>query len=103
MKTGDSGESGTKAGCAADDRETTLPLLLSPVSRTSQWSDTDELVEPNEKDPSAPNETKHDRVWGRHHRRPFHQFREGGVEAASLDLHRNDGDDAALLRSDTVK
>lgn len=29
-----------------EDRDTRLPLLLSPVSRISQWSDMDELVEP---------------------------------------------------------
>lgn len=29
-----------------EDRETRLPLLLSPVRRISQWSDIDELVEP---------------------------------------------------------
>lgn len=33
-------------GCVVDNRETTLPLLLSPVSRMSQWSDTEELVDP---------------------------------------------------------
>lgn len=45
-KTGDSGESGKEDGQVVDDRDTTLPLLLSPVSLISQWSDTDELVEP---------------------------------------------------------
>lgn len=29
-----------------EERETTLPRLLSPVSRMSQWSDIDELVDP---------------------------------------------------------
>lgn len=33
-------------GQVVEDRDTKLPLLLSPVSRTNQWSDTDELVEP---------------------------------------------------------
>lgn len=45
-KTGDSGESGMEDGQVVEDRDTKLPLLLSPVSRTSQWSDIDELVEP---------------------------------------------------------
>lgn len=45
-KTGDSGESGKDDGQMVDDRDTRLPLLLSPVSRISQWSDIDELVEP---------------------------------------------------------
>lgn len=46
MKTGDSGESGTDEGAVMDDRDTRLPLLPSTESRISQWSDTDELVEP---------------------------------------------------------
>lgn len=29
--------------------DTTLPLLLPPASRTSQWSEVDELVEPEKK------------------------------------------------------
>lgn len=33
-------------GQVVEDRETRLPLLLSPVRRTSQWSDIDELVDP---------------------------------------------------------
>lgn len=33
-------------GQVVEDRETRLPLLLSPVSRISQWSDIDELVDP---------------------------------------------------------
>lgn len=30
-----------------EERDTKLPLLLSPVRRISQWSDMDELVEPD--------------------------------------------------------
>jgi len=45
-KTGDSGKSGKEDGQVVEDRETMLPLLLSPVSRISQWSDIDELVDP---------------------------------------------------------
>lgn len=45
-KTGDSGESGKEDGQVVDAWDTRLPLLLSPVSLISQWSDTDELVEP---------------------------------------------------------
>lgn len=33
-------------GQVVEDRETRLPLLLSPVSRINQWSDIDELVDP---------------------------------------------------------
>lgn len=33
-------------GQVVEDRDTRLPLLLSPVSRISQWSDIDELVDP---------------------------------------------------------
>lgn len=33
-------------GQVVDDRDTRLPLLLSPVRRISQWSDIDELVDP---------------------------------------------------------
>lgn len=33
-------------GQVVEDRDTRLPLLLSPVSRISQWSDMDELVDP---------------------------------------------------------
>lgn len=33
-------------GQVVDERDTRLPLLLSPFSRISQWSDMDELVEP---------------------------------------------------------
>lgn len=43
-KTGDSGESGKDDGQVVED--TRLPLLLSPFSLISQWSDIDELVEP---------------------------------------------------------
>ena len=45
-KTGDSGESGMEEGQVVELRETTLPLLLSPARRISQWSDMEELVEP---------------------------------------------------------
>ena len=45
-KTGESGESGMEDGQVVEDRDTRLPLLLSTVSRISQWSDIDELVEP---------------------------------------------------------
>lgn len=31
-----------------EERDTRLPLLLSPFRRTSQWSDMEELVEPTE-------------------------------------------------------
>lgn len=47
-KTGDSGESGTEEGQVVEERDTRLPLLLSPFRRTSQWSDMEELVEPTE-------------------------------------------------------
>lgn len=33
-------------GQVVEDRDTRLPLLLSSVSRISQWSDIDELVDP---------------------------------------------------------
>lgn len=33
-------------GKVVEERETMLPLLLSPVRRISQWSDTEELVDP---------------------------------------------------------
>lgn len=33
-------------GHVVEDRETILPLLLSPFKRMSQWSDMEELVEP---------------------------------------------------------
>lgn len=45
-KTGESGESGMEEGKVVEERETMLPLLLSPVRRISQWSDTEELVDP---------------------------------------------------------
>lgn len=45
-KTGDSGESSLDEGQVVEERETILPLLLSPASRISQWSDIHELVDP---------------------------------------------------------
>ncbi len=45
-KTGDSGESGMEEGHVVEDRDTILPLLLSPFKRMSQWSDIEELVDP---------------------------------------------------------
>lgn len=33
-------------GHVVEDRDTILPLLLSPFKRMSQWSDMEELVEP---------------------------------------------------------
>lgn len=45
-KTGDSGESGVEEGKVVEEWETMLPLLLAPVRRISQWSDTEELVDP---------------------------------------------------------
>lgn len=71
MKTGDSGESGMEEGCVVDNRETTLHRLLSPVSRMSQWSDTDELVDPKrkhrqqEKHPSPQTQIKPNSLRGR--------------------------------------
>lgn len=52
LNTGNSGDSGA---CTAPrdpgtgPPDTTLPLLLPPVSRTSQWSEADELVEPKQR------------------------------------------------------
>lgn len=37
-------------GHVVEDRETILPLLLSPFKRMSQWSDMEELVEPAQGD-----------------------------------------------------
>ena len=45
-KTGGSGESGREEGQVVEWRDATLPLMLSSVSRISQWSDMEELVEP---------------------------------------------------------
>ena len=45
-KTGGSGESGREEGQAVEWRDATLLLMLSSVSRISQWSDIEELVEP---------------------------------------------------------
>lgn len=50
--TGSSGESGTCVGPGGPGfgpPDTKLPLLLPPTSRTSQWSEVDELVEPAER------------------------------------------------------
>lgn len=47
--TGSSGDSGACAGpggTGLGPPDTKLPLLLPPTSRTSQWSEVDELVEP---------------------------------------------------------
>lgn len=48
-KTGSSGDSGAcvgPSGTGLGPPDTKLPLLLPPTSRTSQWSEADELVEP---------------------------------------------------------
>lgn len=97
-------------GCVVDDRETTLPLLLSPVSRMSQWSDTDELVDPEEKDPSPWNEIKHNSSTGlkvvnvcfwENTIISFYQFIEVGVEAMNLIFH-GAKDNTTLLGLNTV-
>lgn len=49
-------------GQVVEERDTTLPLLLSPVSLISQWSDTEELVEPVRK------------KQGKRNKRVFHLF-----------------------------
>ena len=52
LNTGRSGDSGTckgPMGPGTGPPDTTLPLLLPPASRTSQWSEVEELVEPAKK------------------------------------------------------
>lgn len=54
--TGSSGDSGACVGPGGPEvgpADTRLPLLLPPVSRTSQWSEVDELVEPAKRSKEA--------------------------------------------------
>lgn len=47
-----------EGGNVVEVRETMLPLLLSSVSRISQWSDIDELVDPWEHEDIGENSSR---------------------------------------------